>query len=200
MYGFLRFSGDVVMGKLVLVTGGARSGKSTFAESYVDKHGQVIGYIATAVAFDDGMKDRIKKHQAQRPAEWITFEKHTNIHEIIPSVAGSCDTVLLDCITVMVNNIMFERQDIDWDKVDYDTIDMIEANIQKQVEQLISELKKTELTFVMVTNELGMGIVPENRLARIYRDIAGRVNQQLSSQVDEVYFVVSGIPMKIKGD
>lgn len=188
------------MSKIVLVTGGARSGKSTYAESYLKKTGNVIGYIATGVAFDIGMEDRIKKHIAARPSEWETFEKPTNVYELIPEVSMKCDTVILDCITVMINNIMFERTDINWDKVGYDVIDIIEDNIQNQLSKLVAEIRKTDLNFVMVTNELGMGIVPENRLARIYRDIAGRANQYLGKISDEVYFVVSGIPMKIKGE
>lgn len=188
------------MAKIVLVTGGARSGKSTFAEDYVGQLSDNVAYIATAVPFDAGMVDRIKKHVASRPAHWRTFEKFANVHEVIGEVARQSPVALLDCITVLVNNIMFENTDVDWDTISHERIDQIESNITQQIEKLVEAINKTELTCVIVTNELGMGIVPENRLARIYRDIAGRVNQYLGKHADEVHFVVSGIPMKIKGE
>lgn len=188
------------MAKIVLVTGGARSGKSSFAEAYVGKLSKNVAYIATAVPFDTGMVDRIKKHVASRPAHWQTFEKFVHVHEIIDQVASSCSVALLDCITVMVNNIMFEDIQVDWDTVSHEVIDEIELNVTSQVKKLVEAINQTDLTCVIVTNELGMGIVPENRLARIYRDIAGRVNQYLGKEAHEVHFVVSGIPMKIKGE
>jgi len=190
-----------VMGKskIVLVTGGARSGKSTFAENLAGSLSDDVAYIATAVPFDDGMIDRIKKHQASRPSHWITYEKSVKVYEVIKQIDEAHNVALLDCITIMVNNIMFEDPNLDWDGITHDEIDVIEEKIQNEVERLIEEVRRSGLTIIVVTNELGMGIVPENRLARIYRDIAGRVNQLLGSKADEVYFTVSGIPMQIKG-
>lgn len=187
------------MGNITLITGGARSGKSTFAEKSVELANDKTAYIATAVPFDDGMKDRIKKHIEQRPKEWTTFEKHTKIDEIIDEVKGEHNVVLLDCITVLITNTLFEDASIDWDIVDYETIDKIEKKVQNDLERMMIKFKESKLDVFMVTNEVGQGIVPENKLARIFRDIAGRANQYLASEADEVYFVVSGIPMKIKG-
>jgi len=182
---------------ITLVTGGARSGKSNFAEDYIQTFDGTVGYIATAEPFDEGMKDRIKKHIAQRPDVWPTFECYKMISPEIQEIGLTCQTVLLDCITVMVTNLMFGEQD-DWTTISRDKINQIEQSILLEVDTLVSELKTHQMNAVLVTNEVGAGIVPENRLARVFRDIAGRVNQRLAQQVDEVYFVVSGIPMKIK--
>lgn len=186
------------MAKLILVTGGARSGKSTFAEKSVGGLDKKTAYIATAIAFDEGMKSRIQKHVNQRPNEWTTFEKPTQVHEIIPIVEEEHEVVLLDCITVLMTNTMFEDK-LDFDRLTEDEIDQVEVRIKEDMVKLVKALEKTSMTVYMVTNEVGAGIVPENRLARIFRDFAGRMNQYLASVSDEVYFVVSGIPMKIKG-
>lgn len=187
------------MKKIVLITGGARSGKSTFAEKSVKEIDKKTAYIATAIAFDEGMKDRIKKHILQRPSDWITYEKHTEIHKIVDEVNKNNDVVLLDCITVLITNTMFEDSNINFDTIDYDNLGKIEKKIQNDLYLMIEAFKKTKLTVFLVTNEVGQGIVPENKMARVFRDIAGRMNQYLASEADEVHYVVSGIPMKIKG-
>lgn len=181
-----------------MVTGGARSGKSSFSEALCKSKSEQVAYIATSIAFDDGMKDRIKKHRDSRPKHWKTYEVYRDIYNIIDDIKNKRDTVLLDCVTLLVNNLMFDF-DIDWDKVSREEIDDIESYINEQVVKLIDSIRNTDLYFVFVTNELGMGIVPENRLSRIYRDIAGRVNQKIATLSDEVYLVVSSIPVKIKG-
>ncbi|MGL4910859.1 MAG: bifunctional adenosylcobinamide kinase/adenosylcobinamide-phosphate guanylyltransferase, partial [Romboutsia sp.] len=108
------------------------------------------------------------------------------------------NTIILDCITLLVNNLMF-TYDIDIDNSNPEQIDELEFYIKDQMNKLLNEVKRTSLYFVIVTNELGLGIVPDNKLSRVYSDIVGRINQQISKESDEVYFVVSGIPMKIKG-
>jgi len=186
------------MAKIILITGGARSGKSTFAEIKANEHQVQTAYLATAIPFDDAMKSRIKKHVNQRPDTWTTFEKSTQAHEVIEEIASKHQVMLLDCITVLLTNTMFQDK-LDFDRLREDEIDGVETKIKKDLELLIDEIKKTDMTVYLVTNEVGAGIVPENRLARIFRDYAGRANQYLGSVADEVYFVVSGIPVKIKG-
>jgi adenosylcobinamide kinase/adenosylcobinamide-phosphate guanylyltransferase len=181
-----------------MVTGGARSGKSSFSEELCKVESKEVAYIATSIAFDDGMKDRIKKHKESRPQYWNTYEAYKDIHNIIDDIEKKHDTVLLDCVTLLVNNLMFDF-DVDWDNISRKKIDVIEYYINEQIEKLIDSIKNTDLYFVFVTNELGMGIVPENRLSRIYRDIAGRINQKIATLSDEVYLVVSSIPVKVKG-
>lgn len=186
------------MSKIVLVTGGARSGKSNFAEKLCIDQNNSTAYIATSIPFDDEMKDRVKKHKESRPQNWNTYEIYKDIYSIIKEISNKYETVILDCVTLLVNNLMF-TYDMDIDKANQEEINELEKYIKDQVKKLIEEIKKTNLYFVVVTNELGMAVVPDNKLSRVYTDIVGRINQQIASQSDEVYFVVSGIPMKIKG-
>lgn len=186
------------MSRIILVTGGARSGKSNFAENLCRNRNNSTAYIATSIAFDDEMKNRVKKHQEVRPKNWNTYEIYRDIYKIINDISIKHQTVILDCVTLLVNNLMF-NYDVDIDKANQEEINELELYIKSQANKLIEEIKKTDLYFVFVTNELGMGIVPANKLSRVYSDIAGRINQQIALSSDEVYFVVSGIPMKIKG-
>lgn len=186
------------MNDVILVTGGARSGKSTFAENKAKELGKNIAYIATSIPFDEGTKDRIKKHKQSRPSNWATIEKYKDFKNIDKNNDFiNSDTILLDCMTLMVSNLMFDS-DIDFDKCGYDEIDNIEKSIFDEVNELLKVIEKHNKKLIIVTNELGMGIVPSYRLGSIFRDIAGKVNQYIASKASEVYFVVSGIPMKIK--
>lgn len=186
------------MAKITLITGGARSGKSTFAEKEVRLQNKKTAYLATAIAFDESMKARISKHIEQRPSTWTTFEKPTGAHEIIHEISKEHSVMLLDCITVLMTNTLF-MDEHDWDTIDEDTINEVEKRVLDDIKLLIDNLKQTELTAYLVTNEVGSGIVPENRLARIFRDMAGRINQYLASEADTVYVVISGMPLKLKG-
>ena len=186
------------MSKVILVTGGARSGKSNFAEKLCKDQNNNTAYIATSIPFDDEMKERVKKHKESRPQNWKTYEIYKDIYTIINDISKEHKTVILDCVTLLVNNLMF-TYGIDVDKATSKELDELENYIRDQIEKLLDAVKKTNLYFVIVSNEIGMGIVPANKLSRIYTDIIGRINQQIATHSDEVYFVVSGIPMKIKG-
>lgn len=186
------------MSKIILVTGGARSGKSSYAESLCINQNNNTAYIATSIPFDTEMQDRVKKHKESRPQHWTTYEIYKDIFKIIKEVSQNNKTVILDCVTLLVNNLMFTHE-INIDESTQEEVNQIEEYIKNQVKLLLEEIKKTDLYFVIVTNEIGMGIVPANRLSRIYGDIVGRINQQIAKDSDEVYLVVSGIPMKIKG-
>ena len=164
------------MSNIVFVTGGARSGKSNFAESLCIDQNNRTAYIATSIAFDDEMKDRVKKHQESRPSNWNTYEIYKDIHSIVNELDEKYDTVLLDCVTLMVNNLMFDY-DMNIDSADTEELNKVEEYIKIQIEKLLEAVKDTDLKFVIVSNELGMGIVPENKLSRIYRDFVGRANQ-----------------------
>lgn len=181
---------------MILVTGGARSGKSNLAEDLTKEIGKEIVYIATAIAFDDGMKDRIKKHQNSRPSEWHTIEIYRDFENLLAEENfNNCDTILLDCVTLLVTNILLDSQ-LDFDKCSIKDIDDIEKEVFRHVNKLLEVTKDKNL--ILVTNEVGMGLVPSYKLGSIYRDIAGRVNQYLAKNSESVYFMVSGIPMKIK--
>ena len=185
------------MSNIILVTGGARSGKSNFAESLCIKQNNRTAYIATSIPFDDEMKNRVKKHQESRPQEWKTYEIYKDIYSIVEELDNNHDTVIMDCVTLMVNNLMF-TYGIEVDKATSQELNELEEYIKEQIKKLMEAIKKTNLYFVIVSNEVGMGIVPENKLSRIYADFVGRANQLIAKYSDEVYFVVSGIPMKVK--
>ena len=186
------------MSHILLITGGARSGKSSFAEGLCKAQNNSTAYIATSIPFDEDMKDRVKKHQASRPSQWTTYEVYEDIYKMIPYIAKNHQTVMLDCVTLLVNNIMF-KEEIDFETCNYEAIDKMEEYIKEQIKCLLEAVKKTDLYFVMVTNEIGMGVVGATRLTRVYTDIIGRVNQQIAAICDEVHLVVSGIPIKIRG-
>ncbi|MBN2795975.1 MAG: bifunctional adenosylcobinamide kinase/adenosylcobinamide-phosphate guanylyltransferase, partial [Clostridia bacterium] len=152
------------MNKITLITGGARSGKSTFAENTIRALNKNTAYLATAVAFDEGMKNRINKHIAQRPSEWKTYEKSVRVHEIIEEINDHHEVLLLDCITVLMSNTLFEHE-VDWDTVSMDQVDEIEEDVKNHMLIMVESMRKTNLEIYLVTNELGSGIVPENRLA-----------------------------------
>ncbi len=186
------------MAEIIVVTGGARSGKSSLAEIKAKELGNKVVYIATAIAFDEGMKDRISKHKASRPSTWATIERYKEFCELKKSQDFiEADLVLLDCMTLMVSNILLES-DVDFDNCSMEEIEHIEKNISNEVTELLKIVNRYEKKLIIVTNEVGMGLVPSYRLGNIFRDIAGRVNQYLAKQANEVYLTVSGIPVRIK--
>lgn len=186
------------MGKLILVTGGARSGKSSYAEDIARSYGDAVLYVATSIPFDEEMKLRIKKHREQRPDNWETLEAYKDMDTHLSSLLQGKSAVLLDCITIMTTNLMFEYE-TNWDNIKAEDILHIEERVRAEIVKLIETAQRSVIPFILVTNEVGMGIVPDNALSRMFRDIAGRVNQMVAKAADEVYFCVSGIPMKIKG-
>ncbi|MHC1685365.1 MAG: bifunctional adenosylcobinamide kinase/adenosylcobinamide-phosphate guanylyltransferase [Clostridiaceae bacterium] len=203
------------MGKGILVTGGARSGKSNYAETLAKGLGENILYIATSIPFDDEMKDRVRKHRESRPSYWITYEGYKGLGKVLTENINELnldseiniaeidkikeiDGVLLDCVTVMITNLMFDNPDMHRD--DYSNFDfnLVEAEIINEVKDLMKAVKESDKTVIFVTNEIGFGIVPETKLGRAFRDIAGRVNQYIAAACDEVYLTVCGIPIRIK--
>ena len=186
------------MSRLVMITGGARSGKSTFAEKELHDNYDRVGYIATAIAFDDGMKDRIKKHQDQRPDNWGTIEWYKGIENLKTSeVFRDYDVFLLDCLTLMVTNQMIDEPR-DFDTMTMEEVNQLEQSIFQEVKALLALMKKEDKTLYVVSNEVGMGLVPAYKLGNYFRDIAGRMNQYVASLADDVHVLFSGIPMKIK--
>jgi adenosylcobinamide kinase / adenosylcobinamide-phosphate guanylyltransferase len=186
------------MGKAILITGGARSGKSTYAEKLArELEGNVL-YIATSIPFDEEMKSRVKKHRESRPSGWHTYEGHSGLGQVISEKGSQYKGILLDCVTIMVTNLLLEYPGIDYDNAGYEDFEEVERAINKEVEELIKGVSETAATVIMVTNELGSGIVPENLLGRVFRDIAGRVNQHIAEHCDEVFLTVCGLPLKLK--
>ncbi|UOU77655.1 bifunctional adenosylcobinamide kinase/adenosylcobinamide-phosphate guanylyltransferase [Edwardsiella anguillarum] len=181
---------------MILVTGGARSGKSAHVERLAAQRCARILYIATSTVTDDEMAARIEKHRAQRPAHWRTWEGYRDLGEVIRHRVRPGEGVVLECITTMLANLLYEASG----GASPETLDFpaLEAVLQRQVDYLIAACRQSAAPVYIVTNELGMSITPENRLARHFVDIAGRANQRLAQAAQEVWLVVSGIGMQIK--
>ncbi len=175
---------------MILITGGTRSGKSTTAERMAADYGGRILYVATAEAGDDEMRLRIERHQAGRPAEWGTLNAPRDAVALLRECEGEWDTVLFDCLTLYTTNLLLEQE------ADSPDPEVVLADSMRGLADYLSEYWPQS---VVVTNEVGSGIVPVHRLSRLFRDLQGRVNQLFARQADEVYFCVSGIPLKIKG-
>lgn len=178
-----------------LVTGGARSGKSRHAEQLAANFACVL-YIATSKIFDSEMEQRIQHHRDSRPAHWRNVEQYRDLNSVINEHNSAQEAVLLECITTLITNVMYDAAgatpEDDWD---FETMEQV---VNQQIDILLAACEASPAEVILVTNEVGMGIVPENRLARHFRDIAGRVNQRLAQRADEVWLVVSGIGVKIK--
>ncbi len=172
----------------VLILGGARSGKSALAQQMVRGSGLPAVYLATGVITDQEMKDRVQKHRESRPPSWLTKETPYGFRQISENWTGKA--VLLDCVTFLVNNIFLREEK---EEVAY-------QQLLEEFIYLFEKQKQEGFYFLMVSNETGMGIVPEYPLARAFRDLQGRINQWLATKADQVYIVWAGIPMKIKGE
>lgn len=188
--------GDM-MTRQILVLGGSRSGKSIFAESLCPKLGDLIAYIATGEPFDEEMQERIRKHRQQRPSSWRTIEAYRDLSGIDEELDGM-NTVMLDSITVYVNNMMYHSK-VDVQTASAEQLRELEKHILEDIEAFMQRMNHKGLSLIIVSDEIGMGIIPENKLSRIYRDMVGTVNQQIAARCDEVYLVVSGITISIKG-
>ena len=186
------------MAKVILITGGARSGKSTYAEKLAKEVNKKVLYVATSIPFDEEMRERVKKHKERRPSNWDTFEGYKDLKHIFINPNLDFDVVLLDCITIMVTNLIFEKTGEDIESFSEEELNGLESEILKEVAEFLDAAQKTTKTIILVTNEIGLGIVPEYKLARVFRDIAGRVNQYIANRAQEVYLVVCGIKVKVK--
>ena len=174
--------------KIILILGGARSGKSNFAQSLAEKMSQSVLFVATSEPLDDEMKERIEKHKKNRPVNWNTLEIRNEIGQNLINNSGNSDVIIIDCLTLLVSNLIGEQKDPN---------DVAET-IVSELNELVISLQTMDKTFIIVSNEVGMGIVPENKLARIYRDYLGKANQLIAQLANEVYLMVAGIPVKIK--
>ena len=186
------------MGKLILVTGGKRSGKSDYAQGLAEAFGDSMLYIATLVPEDDEeVQSRITYRKAMRPITWDTLEAYDGIDRHIEEFGASYDGIVLDRVSVMVTQLLGDY-DAKWDSVPMSLVLEIEKAVWQTVKQVVKVAKSVPTPVVMLTNELGLGSRPEDRFNKIRRDITCRINTKIAAQADEVYFMVSGIPMKIK--
>ena len=184
------------MSKVIMVTGGSRSGKSVIAEQKAKEYGKrSVLYLATAIPIDEDMKERIRLHQERRDSEWGTYEGYRDLGEVVKSTEKN--TILLDCVTVMITNILCE-EDRDFDKLSASEIEKLESEIIKELSNLVKAIRDEDKTLIIVSNEVGMSVVPSYRLGRIFSDISGKANQVLASLSDEVYVAISGLPLRLK--
>lgn len=180
---------------IILCSGGARSGKSEFAEQLALSLKGRKAYVATGQAFDDEMKDRIKKHQLRRGKEWITFEIPLYLHKNWEQIKNVSDVILIDCLTMFTSNHVFAHGDINTQE----DFNRIESIILEELGLLLQEINNSnDKTVIFVTNEIGLGIVPENKLARYFRDITGRVNREVASAANKMYLTISGVTIELK--
>ena len=216
--------------KMILVTGGSRSGKSEYAENlamhypaaacqeklqnlsspeYAGKlqnksesqNNAHYAYLATAKITDDEMAERVRRHQARRSEVWQTYEGYMHLETLLHEIQGKYEGILLDSVSTMITNLLFDFiGDVDWDTFDFADVDYKRAEqvILKQFELLADAAEATDAPLVIVTDEIGLGVIPETPLGRAFRDMMGLVNHALAKRAETVYFVVSGIPVKIK--
>lgn len=171
--------------KIIFITGGCRSGKSRFALNYGNQHFSKKLYLATCEVLDEEMACRVENHKKMRGPEWQTIEEPIEVVQKIRQYGNEVEVILLDCITLWLSNLLMKWGD--------------DGRAMEEVEKLTEALKGSPSSFILVSNEVGMGIVPADPLSRRFRDIAGWANQKLAESVDTVIFMVSGIPIFLKG-
>lgn len=170
------------MFRRVFVLGGARSGKSSFAEKLAAECGEPVLYVATATALDEEMAERIARHRAQRPPAWRTLEAPLRVYEHVSSTLGNAATVVVEDLTLLLSNVMAD----------------VGADAEARVEQEINELLALQAHVILVSNEVGMGLVPPYPVGRVFRDALGRINQAAAAACAEAYLLVAGVPLRLK--
>ena len=173
------------MARTIFLTGGARSGKSRLAEELARGYGAPLGYLATGVAGDAEMAERIARHRARRGADWLTIEEPLDLAGAITALDGQVNALLVDCVTLWLTNLLLRHGDA--------------MKVLGEVGSLTRVMAGLSIPLILVSNEVGMGIVPDNPLARTFRDLAGEANEMLAGAAEEVYVMFSGLPLKLKG-
>lgn len=181
------------MGKLTLILGGARSGKSTYAEKLAMKHGGRVSYIATAQALDEEMQARIAVHRQKRLDDWQTFEIPSGVGRALRANPPASEVILLDCLTLLVANRLLEAAP----DVDQPNEAAATTQVQGEIDDLLSTIQSSPAKWIVVSNEVGLGLVPPYPLGRIYRDLLGWANQRLARSAERVVFMIAGIPMRL---
>ena len=193
--------------QLIFVLGGARSGKSAFAErlaalQHAQEGGRVL-YVATAEALDADMERRIANHRRQRPQEWDTLEEPVGLPDVLPSALEGYDTCLLDCLTLWVSNLLLRVEGNPLGRPHPNPPPEgegtnVEAEILSAAHRLVEVYEQSSATWIVVSNEVGLSVVPPTRLGAVYRDALGRVNQAVAARADKVYFMVAGLALEMK--
>lgn len=189
--------------RLVLILGGARSGKSAFAERLARKSDHSVAFIATATAGDEEMRERIARHRAARPVTWHTIEEPLDLAGAVLQAGKLADVLLLDCITLWLNNLYAQTIGLhrhEGEEEQYKAIALLDETALQEIEKLLVAVRSLNpgKTLLIVTNEVGLGIVPAYPLGRLYRDTLGYVNQRLAQAADRAYLMVAGMGVDLK--
>jgi adenosylcobinamide kinase/adenosylcobinamide-phosphate guanylyltransferase len=194
-----------VSSRLVLVVGGARSGKSAFAQRLAVSSGQPVAFIATALAGDEEMRERIARHRAVRPREWHTFEEPLDLVRTVHQASKLADVLLVDCVTLWLGNFLLqesgEGEKDNEGEAEFQTASrLFDERAIEAFEALLAVIKSLgpNKTLIVVTNEVGLGLVPAYPLGRLYRDTLGSINQRLAQAADRVYLMVAGMAIDLK--
>lgn len=187
--------------KIFLVLGGARSGKSEFAEKLMyHSTGKRKGYIATSQILDDEMRYRVILHRQRRPADWKTFEVMHEAGNSMEAILSEADSILFDCITMYVNNILMDHmKGITVETLGVSDLTTLQTSLEKDLDLMFDNIEKASgKEIIFVSDELGMGIVPANAMSRAYRDLVGLANRYVAKRADKVYLSIAGITMELK--
>lgn len=169
--------------KITFITGGQKSGKSNFALKLVEEDHDRLCYVATALTLDDEMKERVRRHKEERSSKWNVIEESVNIKDAVMANKDDYDVFLIDCMTLWMSNLMMSTNDDD---------------ILDMVHDFINTVRSTKAHVIIISNEVGNGIIPENKIARRFVDLSGKVNQMIAQGSDEVFLMTVGISQKIK--
>ncbi len=178
------------MGEFILILGGARSGKSALAERLAAARSTDVLFVATATADDAEMAERIARHRASRPAMWRTLEAPTGIAQAVAATKPAPEIVVLDCVTLLVSNLLLQHEAAG--------LAAVQAAVEAEITALCALSLTEQTTWLVVSNEVGMGLVPPYPLGRAYRDLLGRANAQLAARADRAYLLVAGLPLDLK--
>jgi adenosylcobinamide kinase/adenosylcobinamide-phosphate guanylyltransferase len=184
------------MAKLTFILGGARSGKSTYAEKLAVQNGGRVAYIATAQALDEEMKARIAVHRMQRPDSWQTYEIPSGVGCALLKYPHQVDVVLLDCLTLLVANCLLKSSP----DVDHPNEAVATTQVHSEIDDLLTAIQSIPAEWIVVSNEVGLGLVPPYPLGRIYRDLLGWANQRMARAAGRVVFMIAGRPMRLEAD
>ena len=174
------------MGKLIFITGGARSGKSSFGVKMAKSIKKRKVFIATCIPEDEEMKKRVALHRKNRPSSWKTIEVRKELLSVLEEETKSDIVIVIDCLTLFISSLLMEK--------------VRESIIKNEIKKIVKVIKQGKAMVIVISNELGSGLIPENKLGRVFRDIVGFCNQIAAAGAREVYFAVSGISMQIKGE
>ena len=187
-------------GTITLIMGGVRSGKSRFGEQLAHElGGDSVMFVATAEARDEEMQGRIQKHRQSRPASWLTLEQPLRIGDALNGVSSLPNVVLLDCLTLLVSNVLcsIELDSATSYKIPPKQFEILQCSVEKEIDEVLAIAKDRPIHLVIISGEVGLGLVPDNALGRAFRDLLGWANQKIASQATATYFMMAGLPIEI---